>query len=219
MHRLTQPPTGVPRRAFLRLGTLGGLALPTLLRAAARPGPRRGSFGKARRCLLLFLTGGPPQHDTWDMKPAAPERIRGELKPIATRVPGVQVSELFPRLARQTHRLCIVRSVTHLDRVHTSAGYTMLTGVPHPLANAPSASSIRPTPDDHPHFGALLAKARPPGRAAPTFASLPEAIKDANVNPFPGLDGGFLGKAYAPFHIEANRDRTGFQPPDLFLPP
>src|SRR5262249_54522018 len=66
--------------------------------------------------------------------------------------------------------------------------------------------------------GALLAKVRPPG-AAPTFASLPEAIKDANVNPFPGLDGGFLGKAFAPFSIEANRDRTGFLLPDLFLPP
>src|SRR5262249_18074307 len=110
----------LPRRAFLRLGALGGLALPDLLRAAAEPGVRRGTFGKARRARLLSLPGGPPQHDTWDMKPAAPERIRGELKPIATRVPGVQISELFPRLARQTHRLCIVRSVTHIDRVHTS---------------------------------------------------------------------------------------------------
>src|SRR5262245_59157332 len=211
---------GMARRDFLQLGALGslGLGLPALLRAsAARPATPARTFGKARRCLLLFLTGGPPQHDTWDPKPAAPERIRGELRPIATRIPGLQLSELFPRLARQTHRLCLVRSVTHGDRVHTSAGYTMLTGVPHPLANAPSAASIRPTPDDHPHLGALLARARP-RHAAPAFAALPEAIKDANVNPFPGLDGGFLGKAYAPLLIEANNDHTGFRRPDILLP-
>ncbi len=59
------------------------------------------SFGRAKRCLLLFLTGGPPQHDTFDLKPDAPAEIRGELKPIATTVPGVQISELFPRLARR----------------------------------------------------------------------------------------------------------------------
>src|SRR5215475_8093919 len=110
---------GLHRRDFMRLGDLGSLrlCLTLLLQPSATPSqPRKRTFGKARRCLLLFLTGGPPQHDTWDLKPNAPERIRGELKPIATSVPGLRISELFPRLAKLTHHLCIVRSVTHGDR-------------------------------------------------------------------------------------------------------
>ncbi|HKB36429.1 MAG TPA: DUF1501 domain-containing protein [Gemmataceae bacterium] len=213
---------GVARRDFLQLGALGslGLGLPALLRAsAARPATPARTFGKAKRCLLLFLTGGPPQHDTWDLKPAAPERIRGELKPIATNVPGIQISELFPRLARHADKVCIVRSVTRPDRTHTSAGYTMLTGVDHPLANAVTAANIRPGPQDHPHIGSLLAKVRRPRNNVPVFASLPEVIKDAGVNQFPGLDGGMLGSRYAPFRIETNPTHTGFEFPDIFLPP
>jgi hypothetical protein len=209
------------RRDFLHLGMLGGfgLSLPTLLKASATNAETaKGTFGKARRCLLLFLTGGPPQLDTWDLKPAAPERIRGEFKPIATNVSGIRISELFPKIARHADRLCIVRSVTHPDRTHTSAGYTMLTGVPHPLANAVTAANIKPGPDDHPHLGSLLAKVRRPGRGVPVFAALPEVIKDAGVNTFTGQGGGLLGSRFAPFLIEANTKRTGFKLPDIFLP-
>src|SRR5262245_177217 len=109
------------RRDFLRLGALGGITLPMLQQA-------RAASPRARRCLLLFLPGGPPQHDTFDPKPDAPAEVRGELRPIATSLPGVCFSELCPRLARQARRLCVVRSVTHKDGMHTSAGYTMLTG-------------------------------------------------------------------------------------------
>jgi hypothetical protein len=175
---------GVSRRDLLAVGSLEMLGL------AARP-PAAGagiageklppSFGRAKRCVLLFLTGGPPQHDTWDMKPDAPAEVRGEFRPIDTDVPGVQVCELFPRLARVASRFQIVRSVTHIDTVHTSAGYTMLTGVPHPLANVSTAALIRPLPTDHPHFGSILAKARPGSGTTPVFASLPEVIKDAAV--------------------------------------
>jgi hypothetical protein len=210
------PRSGPTRRDFLHVGGLGafGLALPTLLRAAEPSG----SFGRARRCILLFLTGGPPQVDTWDMKPNAPERIRGELRPIATNVPGIRISELFPKLSRHADKLCIVRSVTHADRTHTSAGYTMLTGVPHPSANAATAANIRPGPHDHPHLGALRARVLPSRGGVPPFVALPEAIKDAGVNPYPGLDGGLLGNQFGPFRIEANAERTGFQFPDVFLP-
>ena len=207
----------IDRRDFLHAGALGcfGLSLPTLLQAAA---PVAGSFGRARRCILLFLTGGPPQLDTWDLKPAAPERIRGELRPIATNIPGMMLSELFPQLARHGDKLCIVRSVTHPDRTHTSAGYTMLTGMPHPLANSTSATLIRPGPLDHPHIGALLAKARQADQIAPVFASLPEVSRDAGVNTYPGQDAGILGNVYAPFQIEANAERSAFLLPDIFLP-
>jgi hypothetical protein len=210
----------VSRRDVLRVGALGAieLALPTLLRAAERPPEAPTSFGRAKRCLLLFLTGGPPQHDTWDLKPAAPAEIRGELKPISTSLTGVQISELFPRLARLAHKFCIVRSVTHRDTVHTSAGYAMLTGMAHLKANAKSAQDIQPTPNDHPHLGSLLAKVRPSRDGVPMFASLPEIIKDAGVNEFPGQGAGFLGAAYEPFRIQRSAAAGGLQLPDIFLP-
>src|SRR5437763_1566503 len=101
---------GPGSRAFLPPGRprCRGLGWPHLLRALAeRPLAPGRTFRKAKRCLLLFLTGGPPQLDTWDLKPTAPERIRGELKPIATNVTGIQISELFPRLSRHANKLCI----------------------------------------------------------------------------------------------------------------
>jgi hypothetical protein len=168
--------------------------------------------------VLLFLTGGPPQLDTFDMKPAAPAEVRGELKPIATTVPGIQVSELFPKVARQIDKFCVMRSVTHGDTVHTSAGYTMLTGVKHPQANARTATDIRATANDHPHIGSLLAKLRPARPGIPTFASLPEYIRDAGVNDYPGQDAGFLGKQYGPFQIQADTEKHAFPLPEIVLP-
>lgn len=221
----------IPRRDFLRLGSLGGLgvSLPNLIEAkdSFRAASPFRSFGRAKHCLLLFLTGGPPQLDTWDLKPAAPGEYRGEIKPIATNVSGIQISELFPKLARQADKYCIVRSVTHGDTVHTSAGYTMLTGMVHPLANAKTATDIRPTNNDHPHLGSLLARLQTSRDGVPLFASLPEVIKDAAVNEFPGQGGGFLGKIYDPFRIEAeplkpelgyHQAEGKFQLPPVFLP-
>jgi hypothetical protein len=210
---------GMSRRDFLRIGSLGaGLALPQLLANQAFGAALAGSFGRARRCLLLFLTGGPPQVDLWDMKPAAPVEIRGELRPIATNVPGIQVSELLPHLSRQADKYCIVRSLTHHDTVHTSAGYSMLTGFDHPLANAKTAADIRPRPEDHPHLGSLLALARPAADGTPAFVSLPEVIKDAAVNEFPGQGGGFLGRGLDPLRIETSEDKKGLRLPDIVLP-
>ncbi|HYH69191.1 MAG TPA: DUF1501 domain-containing protein [Urbifossiella sp.] len=214
----TRPPADPhpDRRGFLRVGAVGGLALPGLLRAAHAPTTPAPGFGRARRCVLLFLTGGPPQHDTFDPKPDAPAEVRGELKPIATRAVGLRFSELCPRLAGVADRLCVVRSVTHRDNLHTTAGYAMLTGVAHPQANAPDIATVRPTVNDHPHLGALLALARPPAGGLPAFAALPEVIKDAGVNEFLGQGPGFLGPKYGPFRIEA--DRGEFLPPPVEPP-
>jgi hypothetical protein len=153
------------------------------------------------------------------MKPAAPAEIRGALQPIATNVAGIRVSELCPRLARQADKFCILRSVTHGDKVHPSAGYTMLTGVSHPQANTSvGATGVRPSTNDHPHLGSLLAKTRPARHGVPTFASLPEVIKDAGVNEFPGQGAGFLGRQFDPFRVEAGAGKSGFQVPDIVLP-
>lgn len=204
---------GATRRDFLRFGALGALALASGARAAELPG-----FGRARRCVMLFLTGGPPQLDTFDPKPDAPVEIRGETRTIPTRIPGVRFGDLFPNLARQAHRLQVVRNVTHADTTHTSAGYSMLTGVVHPTPNVPDANKVRPNPNDHPHVGSLLAMHRPPLDGLPTFVALPEVIKDAAVNEFPGQSAGFLGKRFDPFRIEADEAKSGFKLPEIVLP-
>lgn len=208
------------RRTFLAIGGLGAAAwgLGGRPARAAVPSIEPRHFGRAKRCILLFLTGGPPQHDTWDMKPQATDQIRGELKPIPTNVPGIEISELFPRLARQADKYCLIRSLTHGDTVHTSAGYAMLTGAVHPKANATTATDIQPTPDDHPHVGALIARHRGESKGVPVAVSLPEFIRDANVNDFPGQNAGFLGKAYAPLLVEADSGRTRILAPQLELP-
>src|SRR3954467_6691352 len=97
---------GLSRREFLQIGGLGaaGLALPDLFRARAHGAtPPARSAGRARACILLFMGGGPPQMDTFDLKPDAPAGVRGEFPPIATSVPGTQISSLLPSLARQAH--------------------------------------------------------------------------------------------------------------------
>jgi hypothetical protein len=168
----------------------------------------------------LFLTGGPPQHETWDPKPDAPVEVRGELGSIETVVPGIRIGELFPGVAQVADRLCIVRSVTHHDTVHTSAGYTLLTGVYHPTPNTATAADIRPLPSDHPHLGSILSATQPGDTATglPPFVALPEVIRDAGVNTFPGQDAGFLGKRHGPFLVEANATEPGFRLPEIALP-
>jgi hypothetical protein len=216
-HRLCD---GLTRRSFLTLGAWGACGWYFPARSAHVSGSEATLRGRgvARRCILLFLTGGPPQHDTWDMKPRAAAEVRGELHPIDTNVPGIQISELFPSLACHADKYCLVRSVTHADTVHTSAGYTMLTGAPHPQANTTTAALIRTSPNDHPHVGALVARYRGKPGEIPTAVSLPEFIRDANVNDFPGQGAGFLGKAYAPLLIEADSNRAAMSAPPVELP-
>src|SRR5204863_10031859 len=105
-------PLRLSRRQVLEAGAISwlGLGLPQLLHAQQE---RRELSASADACILVFLNGGPSHLDMWDMKPAAPAEIRGEFRPIATSVPGVQLSEHLPRLARQMHHCALVRSVHH----------------------------------------------------------------------------------------------------------
>src|SRR6185295_6707015 len=105
-----------------------GLALPELFRArAAVPAAHT---GRAKACILLFMGGGPPQMDTFDLKPDAPVGIRGEFDPIATTVPGLTITELLPRLSRQMHHCAVVRSVSdeYAGGAHGQSVYLALTG-------------------------------------------------------------------------------------------
>src|ERR1700757_4156631 len=101
---------GLTRRDFLRAGALGAGAVSLSLAdmAAARANPKTDI-----NCILLFLVGGPGQLDTWDLKPDAPDTIRGPFRPIKTNVPGVEIGEHFPLMAKMADRFALVRSVHH----------------------------------------------------------------------------------------------------------
>ncbi|MSQ97016.1 MAG: DUF1501 domain-containing protein [Gemmataceae bacterium] len=205
------------RRDWLRIGGLGalGLSLPTLLSARA-PAARTGSFGKAKACILVGLTGGPPQHETWDPKPDAPAEIRGAFQPIASSVPGLQVCELMPRLAQQAHHFAVLRAASTRDNAHSSSGYYMMTGVPHLPANVENA---RPgAPNNWPSVAALVnrLKSRPGGM--PASVVIPEHIwNDGNV-PWPGQDAGFLGRATDPWLLHCDPSAANLNAPALAMP-
>src|SRR5215510_15114625 len=117
------------RRHVLQAGGLGLLGLSmadvAAMRAAAAPGT---AAAKPRAVIFLFLTGGPSQHDTFDMKPHGPPEFKGEFNPIATRTPGIQICEHLPLLAQRSQHWALVRSLTHKNSGHQEGTYVMLTG-------------------------------------------------------------------------------------------
>jgi len=186
---------GWTRRELLRVGGLSalGLSLPLLWqgRASGKVAVR------AKNCIILFLTGGPPQHSTWDPKPEAPAEIRGEFGPIATNVPGIQISSLFPRLATQADKWCILRAVSTGDNAHSSSGYYMLTGVPHQPMQVENANPG--APNDWPNIGAIVRRLRGDRHGLPGAVRLPMHIFNTDQSVWPGQDAGFLGRAVDPW--------------------
>src|SRR5215218_4089975 len=144
---------GVSRRSFLQIGSLalGGLALPQLLQAEAAS-PRR---SRQNSVIMVYLSGGISHQDTVDLKPAAPVEVRGEFKPIATCVPGTQVCELLPRLARCADKYSIIRSVVGQPDEHSSFMS---------CAGFPMNQTRR---DGKPHFGSVVARLK--GATSPTI--------------------------------------------------
>src|SRR5271168_3072381 len=108
-----QPCRGPNRRQVLQIGSLGflGLGLDEWFRLRAVAGSKTGESSKVKSCILIWLAGGPSHIDTWDPKPQAAADVRGEFKPIATSVPGLQISEVFPNLARVMDRVTLIRSM------------------------------------------------------------------------------------------------------------
>jgi hypothetical protein len=206
-HRPARLCDGLSRRDWLTVGGLGafGLTLPGLLRANETARPK-----KVKNVILLFLLGGPPQHDTWDHKPDAPAEIRGELKSIATATPGYRVGETMVRTAKYTDRLAVLRAVETRDNAHSSSGYFMTTGVPH----APmSVENVKPAaPNDHPAMGGVVRKLLPDVGGLPSAITLPEqAANDGNIT-WPGQDAGFLGRKFDPWMLSGDPSAAHFQP-------
>jgi hypothetical protein len=199
---------GLSRREVLRVGGSGllGLTLPALLRAD-------NGRGRAKSLIVFALEGGPAGQDLWDMKPSAPENVRGEFRPIATSVPGLSFCEHLPMLAQQAHHLTLVRSVHHTIGDHNAGAYYALTGRD-PVVNGRLITA--PGVDNFPPFGSVLAKVRPSGRPLPDFVHLPDWMSN-NGSFLPGQDAGFLGGAFEPF-VAGDPSQADYRVPGLDLP-
>jgi hypothetical protein len=188
------------RDALLRLGQVGAgaLTLPALLRAqAAQAGGRLPRTpGKAKSCILVYLWGGPPQQDMWDMKPAAPEGIRSLFAPIDTAVPGIQICDQLPLIARHTDKLCIVRSLTHASNQHEVGVYHTLTGKVNNTLAVPRNQRNR---RDFPNAGSIVSYFTPPGDV-PANVTIPRPIGHDGVV-YTGTYAGFLGPRYDPLEL------------------
>jgi hypothetical protein len=208
-------PLRISRRRMLQVGGAGllGLGLPDLLRAAARPA----AAPSADACILLFLNGGPSHLDMWDMKPDAPAEIRGEFKPIATSLPGVQLSEHLPRLAKRMHHCALVRSAHHtVNNAHAAAVYCGLTGHDRGDANV----AIGAGGDDRPAIGSVVGMLRPPKTPVVPYVSMPYVTAEgAGGPPQPGFFGGLLGRPRDPLFMLRDPNAPSFALPELSLGP
>jgi hypothetical protein len=214
---------GMTRREVLQAGSLSllGLSLPALIRArqaeaAARAPAAQATRGKAKACIVLFLMGGPPQHSTWDPKPDAPAEVRGEFKPIATAVPGIQIGELMPHTARLTDRICLLRAIASNDNAHSSSGYFMLTGQPHQPMNFENANPG--APNNYPSLGGIVRRLRQNQPGLPAAITLPHRIFNTNGSVWPGQDAGFLGRGADPWLFTCQPAASNFRIPDFALP-
>lgn len=190
---------GFTRRDVLHLGSLGfsSLTLPALLRAEQQ---QDGRAAKAKNVIFIWQQGGPPHQDMWDLKPQAPDEIRGEFKPIATNLPGYQVCELMPKLAQQIHRLTILRGVNHHIPDHNPASMFMLGS-----GNPPSAAHKFPS------WSAVVKKEMPEVAGIPTSVAIP-------VEPSEGPGAGFLGSANQSFAIQADPNDKEFKARSMSMP-
>lgn len=188
------------RRTFLQAGTLSplGLGLGHSLwmqstAKAASPGN-----GKAKACILLFMTGGPAQQETFDPKPDAPEGTRGEFKSIATNVPGIQICEHLPMMARLADRYAILRSVYHGSDTHGVGVHYNLTGLRHTQRSGGEPQLDRRDP---PSIGAVVRQLRGDRNGLPAAVQLPRPVGDQNNAMWAGQHAGFIGPKYDPLFL------------------
>lgn len=190
---------GLTRRDFLRVGALTagsvGLSLADLTQLQQAGAAARSSD---MNCIILFLVGGPSQLDTWDLKPNAPDNVRGPFRPIQTNVNGIQIGEHFPLMAQMAERYALIRSVFHKAApIHETGHQMMQTG--HLFRGG----------QEYPHYGAVLSHlkgARPGG--LPPFVVLPTPIGNTGVSVSHGQGAGFLGARHEPLVLRGDPART-----------
>lgn len=201
----------ISRRRMLQATAVAGLSvsgLPTSLAApVTRPSAMDRLFGRAKSVIFLWLSGGPPQHETFDPKPDAPAEIRGPYKPISTNVPGIQFCELLPRISGHADKLAVVRSLFTNNNVHGGSGYWLLTG--RQLLQGDGENSRA---DDWPFMGSIVKQQKPSQKLpALTSVTLPEIFLGNGGNLHAGQFGGFLGSQWNPEIIVCNPAEPDFQ--------
>lgn len=213
------PSHALNRRNWLQLGcsTLAGITLPELLAARAQakstePGPRP----RAKSVILLLLTGGAAQQDTFDVKPEAPEAVRSEFKPIDTQTPGVQFCEHLPLLAARSRHLAVVRSMSHGDYSHLPATHTTLTGMPMPTRRNSDLENVL-SRRDWPCYAAGLDYLRPRSDGIPNGVTLPHRLIEGPLT-WPGQHAGLLGASHDPWEINHDPNDPKFRVDSLSLP-
>ena len=200
---------GIKRRDMLQLGLGailgGGLAHTLRLQAQASTESNTSTRSQARSCILIWMDGGPTHYETFDPKPNAPEEIRGEFEPIATRLPGVQFSRHMQRLASITDKLAIIRSIRQNQGNHGAGNHYMMTGAP-PRIPVGCGAFV----SFHPSLGSVTAHELSAPHGLPAYFSMPRMSRSGGPN--------FLGARYAPFIVSDDPNRSNFQVRDVALP-
>ena len=212
----------VSRREWLRLGTLttaglAGFFGTSVAHSRPRVSDPVGAFGRSKRVILFWLTGGPPQQETWDPKPEGRVELRGPFQTIASRTPGLDVCELMPKTARLTDRIAVLRAVVTKDSAHSSSGYQMLTGVPHSPLSRESVTAK--APNLYPCLGSIVRYLQRDARGLPSAVAVPEHVWNDGNFPWPGQDAGFLGRRFDPWLLHCDPSANDFRIPDLAFPP
>jgi uncharacterized protein (DUF1501 family) len=202
---------GFTRRDLLRVGGCGvmGLTLNNLFRAQALAESSSGGKGwaKAKSIIMVYLQGGPSHLDLWDPKENVPDNVRSDFKPISTKIPGVNFTELLPKLAQVNDKFTTVRSMSYTPNGlfnHTAAIYQMMTGYTTDKVS-PSGQLEPPSPKDFPNFGSNIIRLKPPTEPMLPFVMLPRPLQESNVVGKSGT-AGFLGKAYDPYTLYPDGD-------------
>jgi hypothetical protein len=195
----------IDRRSFVKAGLLGaaGLSLPDLLRADDRATQTGRPTQRQNSVIILWMRGGPSQHETWDPKPEATADVRGAFGAMPTAVAGIQICDMLPRSARIMRKWSIIRSLTHEDAGHSSGDQLCFTGYP---------AGSNPDQNVAPSCGAIVSKQlQNQNPKLPAYVMIPRLV--------PGADAGYLGPAYRPFETQADPANGGpFSVPNLQAP-
>lgn len=204
------------RRNFLQVGYSGllGLGLPGLF--AGRSAATGTSGGRAKSVIVILLSGGLGQHDSFDMKPEAPEKMRGEFKPISTAIPGIRFCEHLPGLASRAKKLAVVRSMAHPEGNHLVAVHRVLTGQPSTPRGASDLDRVA-SRNDFPCYAAVLDSVRRRNDGIPNGVALPFRLIEGPLT-WPGQDAGFLGPRHDPWQLRMDPNRPDFKDDSLSLP-
>ena len=194
---------GMDRRDFFRVGSIAGLTLPQILQMQNLYGADKKK--KDVNCIFVFILGGMPHQDMWDIRSQAPSEIRGDFQPISTAVPGIQISDVLPKTAKVTDKMAILRSMTHTDSDHGRGFHIMMTGKKAGVGDFNGNQNN----NQHPCIGSMVSKLGSPG-ALPPYISVPNFLNSGGPS--------FLGPSYGPFVIEADPAAPNFGVRDISLP-